>query len=93
MEQKQIAIATLGGLLALSGVVALASHHVSGLDRNITNLIREARKPIQIMQTLTETVTTQSGRTIIVVTTRGEDETAADFAKRHDDAVQAAKKL
>lgn len=85
---------TLGGLLVLSVAVVIAGYRVASLDTSIEELIREIHhQPISAMQTLTEEVTTRSGRTITVTTTRREGESVDDFLARHNEAVDAAKAL
>lgn len=85
----------MGGLGVLTIVVLVAGYRVASLDNSIAKLIRELStpKPFIVMQTYSEVVTTQSGRVITVVTTRLEGESAQDFAARHNEAVEAARKL
>ncbi len=90
MQGRTIAPLILGALLVLCVIVVFAASQVAGLDRSIATGMG---KRLRVMQTLEELVTTQSGRTITVRTTRRDDETAAQFVERHDEAVQAAKLL
>lgn len=90
MRSRLMPYITLGCLMALSVVVAVAASRIAGLEASIVNLIDLHRTN---MQTLTEVVTTQSGRTITVTTTRMENEGIDAFIGRHNEAVLAAQAL
>jgi len=91
-RQNGTASITLGGLVVVACVLAVAGYQVAQLDARIATLIRTKNQE-ERMQTLTETVTSQSGRTLTVTTTRGEGETIDSFIGRHNEAVNAARAL
>jgi len=88
-----MASVTTGGLIVVAIAMAVVLSQVAHLSGHVQHLGELYQQRRERMQTLTENVTTTSGRVITVTTTRGENETIDAFIGRHNEAVTAARAL
>lgn len=79
---------TVGGLLCLAVVVALAANQVSKLDAGIAKLVTTTQPKDGEVQTYTSKVTNQSGLETTIVTTQQDGETIDVALARHLEACQ-----
>lgn len=86
--REKVEWVTTGLVLALGVLGLWGGSQLATLTSRIESLFITPRPEFD-MQTLTETVTLSDGRKITVTTTRGSDETVADFIARHNAVVAA----
>jgi len=86
MPRWNIPLATVL-LFVILGMSVLGFSYVQEIGNDIKVVISQNTAPERIMQTAETTVTNTSGITVTVKTTRLKDETTADWANRHLEAV------
>lgn len=88
MKQQTSAVMTLGGLVCVSVLLAMMASRVLDLDGKLARVIEHSTLK-EHMQTLSEVVTTSTGRKVTVTTQRYDGESIDAFVARHLLAVNA----
>ena len=85
MRRESVSLVVLGGLLSLIVTATFAFGKLLSIDGRVAAAMTQHRE--HAMQTITETITTAEGRTLVIKTTRNDGESLAAWKARHNAAV------